>query len=132
MWGDIPLNDGVESIESAYPAKVGQSIVYKQIISDLQSAAADLPTWKQYSAYGAAGTGNLINDYKGYERGRATKGAAQALLAKVYLTIASSIASNANLYSNAFDKNDMYSKARDLCASVYTGGHDLWLDNRIF
>lgn len=132
MWGDIPLNDGVESIESAYPAKVGQSIVYKQIITDLQSAAADLPTWKQYSAYGAAGTGNLINDYKGYERGRATKGAAQALLAKVYLTIASSIASNANLYSNAFDKNDMYSKARDLCASVYTGGHDYGLITEYF
>jgi hypothetical protein len=124
MWGDIPLNDGVETIADAYPAKVRQSLVYKQIIKDLESAAVDLPTWKQYAAYGNSGTGNLLNDYKGYERGRATKGAAQALLAKVYLTIASSIGSNANLYDNAFDKNEMYTKARDLCASVYTGGHD--------
>jgi hypothetical protein len=123
MWGDIPLNDGVETIEDAYPVKVRQSLVYKQIIKDLESAAIDLPTWKQYAAFGNSGTGNLLNDYKGYERGRATKGAAQTLLAKVYLTIASSIASNANLYDNAFDKNDMYSKARVLCASVYTGGH---------
>ena len=127
MWGDIPLNDGVETIEGAYPAKVSQSLVYKQIIKDLESAAVDLPTWKQYAAYGNSGTGNLVNDYKGYERGRATKGAAQALLAKVYLTIASSIASNANLYDNAFDKNDMYTKARVLCASIYAGGHDYGL-----
>lgn len=127
MWGDIPLNDGVETIEGAYPAKVSQSLVYKQIIKDLESAAVDLPTWKQYAAYGNSGTGNLVNDYKGYERGRATKGAAQALLAKVYLTIASSIASNANLYDNAFDRNDMYTKARVLCASIYAGGHDYGL-----
>ena len=127
MWGDIPLNDGVETIDGAYPAKVSQSLVYKQIIKDLESAAVDLPTWKQYAAYGNSGTGNLVNDYKGYERGRATKGAAQALLAKVYLTIASSIASNANLYDNAFDKNDMYTKARVLCASIYAGGHDYGL-----
>ena len=123
MWGDIPLNDGVETIEGAYPAKVSQSVVYKQIIKDLETAAVDLPTWKQYSAYGNSGTGNLINDYQGYERGRATKGAAQTLLTKVYITIASSIASNANLYDNAFDKNDMYAKARAMCAAVFAGGH---------
>jgi len=132
MWGDIPLNDGVETIEDAYPAKVRQSLVYKQIIKDLESAAIDLPTWKQYAAFGNSGTGNLLNDYKGYERGRATKGAAQALLAKVYLTIASSIASNANLYDNAFDKNEMYTKSRDLCASVYSGGHDYGLTTNYF
>ena len=69
MWGDIPLNDGVETIDGAYPVKVSQSLVYKQIIKDLESAAVDLPTWKQYAAYGNSGTGNLVNDYKGYERG---------------------------------------------------------------
>ena len=132
MWGDIPLNDGVETIEDAYPVKVRQSLVYKQIIKDLESAAIDLPTWKQYAAFGNSGTGNLLNDYKGYERGRATKGAAQTLLAKVYLTIASSIASNANLYDNAFDKNEMYTKSRDLCASVYSGGHDYSLTTNYF
>ncbi len=132
MWGDIPLNDGVETIEDAYPIKVRQSLVYKQIIKDLESAAIDLPTWKQYAAFGNSGTGNLLNDYKGYERGRATKGAAQTLLAKVYLTIASSIASNANLYDNAFDKNEMYTKSRDLCASVYSGGHDYGLTTNYF
>ena len=57
------------------------------------------------------------------QKGRATKGAAQALLAKVYLTIGSSIASNANLYDNAFDKTEMYTKAKMMCDSVYTGTH---------
>ena len=132
MWGDIPFNDGVESISDAYPKKVRQSEVYKKIIQDLESAAADLPTWLQYSSYGNSGTGILLNDYKGYERGRATKGAAQALLAKVYLTIASSIASNANSYDNAFDKKDMFTKAKDLCASVYAGGHGYGLLTNCF
>jgi len=120
MWGQVPLNYGVESLNDAYPKKVHENVVYNQIIKDLQDASADLPTWNVYATYGSATSGNSLTDYQGYQPGRATKGAAQALLAKVYLTIASSIASNANLYDNAFDKTDMYTKARDLCDSVYS------------
>ena len=127
MWGQVPLNNGVESLTDAYPKKVKESVVYNQIIQDLKVASADLPSWDVYSTYGSANSGNPLTDYQGYQPGRATKGAAQALLAKVYLTIASSIASNANLYDNAFDKTEMYTKARDLCDSVYNGdqGYEL-------
>jgi starch-binding outer membrane protein, SusD/RagB family len=121
MWGQVPLNYGVESLTDAYPKKVKESVVYNQIIQDLKDASADLPTWNVYVTYGSANSGNPLTDYQGYQPGRATKGAAQALLAKVYLNIASSIASNANLFDNAFDKNDMYTKSRDLCDSVYSG-----------
>lgn len=121
IWGQVPLNYGVESLNDAYPKKVHENVIYNQIIKDLQDASADLPTWNQYATSGSATSGNPLTDYQGYQPGRATKGAAQALLAKVYLTIASSIASNANLYDNAFDKTDMYTKARDLCDSVYSG-----------
>jgi hypothetical protein len=93
------------------------------IIEDLKTASADLPKWNEYATYGSAISGNPLTDYQGYQAGRATKGAAQALLAKVYLTIGSSIASNANLYDNAFDKNEMYTKAKMMCDSVYTGTH---------
>jgi starch-binding outer membrane protein, SusD/RagB family len=123
MWGKIPLNnDGVKSIKDAYLAKVDESKVYLQIIEDLKVAAQDLPTWSQYSALGTAGSGNLLVDYQGYEPGRATKGAAQALLAKVYLTIASSMESNSNQFENAFDKSQMYINARDMCSAVCNGG----------
>lgn len=132
MWGDIPLNNGVESIAEAFPSKVKENVVYNQIIEDLKAASADLPTWNTYSAYGSSISGNPINDYKGYQPGRATKGAAQALLAKVYLTIASSIASNSNLYNNAFDKTDMYTKAKIMCDSVVNGGHGYGLQTKYF
>lgn len=123
MWGKVPLSFGTKTITDAYPAKVDESLIYKQIIADLEVAVQDLPIWAQYSANGAAGSGNLLSDYQLYEPGRATKGAAQALLAKVYLTIGSSMASNSNQFENAFDKMEMYNKAKDMCAAVYNGGH---------
>ena len=70
LWGDVPLvteriayND-----ESAFK-RVPAAQVYTQIISDLQDAVATLPTsWPSSS------------------KGRVTKYAAEAMLAKVYLT----------------------------------------------
>jgi hypothetical protein len=123
MWGDVPIINGVTTVDDAYPKKVRESVIYKLIIEDLKTASADLPKWNEYATYGSAISGNPLTDYQGYQAGRATKGAAQALLAKVYLTIGSSIASNANLYDNAFDKNEMYTKAKMMCDSVYTGTH---------
>lgn len=67
-YGKIPLRIKVESpAELQSPARP-QADIYAQIEKDLTESAADLPpSW----------TGN--------DAGRATKGAAQALLAKVYL-----------------------------------------------
>ncbi len=132
MWGSVPLNYGVVSLDDAFPAKVPENVVYNQIIQDLVSASADLPKWKSYANYGSSNNGNPLIDYQGYQPGRATKGAAQALLAKVYLTLASSIASNANLYNNTFDKTDMYTKAKDMCDSVVNGNHGYGLTAKYF
>lgn len=70
IFGDIPLIiNNISSIEEAY--KIGRtnvSEVYNQIIIDFREASEFLP-----------------NQVQG-EEGRATKGAALALLAKVYLT----------------------------------------------
>jgi hypothetical protein len=70
LFGGIPLVLEPESDIDAYlvpRAEVSQ--VYQQIISDLQYAEGALP-----AAYG------------GQDRGRATRGAAMGILAKVYLT----------------------------------------------
>lgn len=132
MWGKVPLSFGTKTIGDAYPAKVNESFIYKQIIADLEVAEKDLPIWAQYATFGTAGSGNLLSDYQRYEPGRATKGAAQALLAKVYLTIASSMESNSNQFDNAFDKTQMYTKAKDMCALVVNGGHGYGLHANYF
>lgn len=76
LWGDVPLildYDPTAVAASQYAvAKTASTIVYNQIINDLTEAAATLP-----------------NSYSSPDVGRATKGAALALLAKVYLTMAS-------------------------------------------
>nr|WP_295923853.1 RagB/SusD family nutrient uptake outer membrane protein [uncultured Dyadobacter sp.] len=71
-FGDVPLVlKETKTVDEGYSqARVPQAEVYAQIIADLNEAASKLP---------ASYTGNNI--------GRATKGAAQALLGKVYLTI---------------------------------------------
>jgi hypothetical protein len=70
LWGDIPIITKV--IDNAdqynYPRQKTED-VYKLIIEDLARAEADLPA-----------------TYSGADVGRATKGAAKALLAKVYLS----------------------------------------------
>ena len=69
MFGDIPLI--VEENAPLTPAQATAEQVYAQVVTDLSEAAAVLPL-----SY-AAGNG----------RGRATQGAANAILAKVYLTL---------------------------------------------
>lgn len=71
MYGDVPLIDReVKSLAEAVVARTPAEQVYALIVSDLEQAIQALPTRDQY---GAA------------DLGRASKGAAQALLAKVYL-----------------------------------------------
>ncbi len=68
LWGGVPLyTEYVKSVEGA-KAKSTQQEVYKQVIDDLKAAEGLLP-----ATYGAS-------DY-----GRATKAAAQVLMARTYL-----------------------------------------------
>jgi len=88
LWGPVPLIDRVIEIsdeESQY-TRVSVDGVYSLIISDLQTAVSNL-------------------DNSNY--GRASKAAAEALLAKVYLT------------------RGNYNEARTLCESVMSSGFGL-------
>ncbi|MGZ5253477.1 MAG: RagB/SusD family nutrient uptake outer membrane protein, partial [Flavitalea sp.] len=69
MFGDVPLI--IEENAPVIPEVSTVDAIYAQVVSDLGAAAEDLP-----ASY-AAGNG----------RGRATNGAANAILAKVYLTM---------------------------------------------
>src|SRR6188768_1477279 len=75
LWGDVPLiteNQNYVKAQDYYVAKSAATEIYAQIEKDLTEAAAALPA-----------------TYTGADIGRATAGAAKALLAKVYLTKAS-------------------------------------------
>ena len=70
FYGDVPLiTNEVTSLNGLNVARTPSAQVYATIISDLQTAATSLPV-----------------SYSGADVGRVTTGAAQALLAKVYLT----------------------------------------------
>jgi len=71
LFGDLPLmTTALASLDKlTYPKRAPKADVYTQIINDLKAAEAVLP-----------------NTYTGADQGRATKGAAQAFLASVYLT----------------------------------------------
>lgn len=67
-YGNIPLHLKVETPAEAQKPVSTQAVIYAQIEKDCTEAAADLPT-----------------SWTGADLGRATKGAALALLAKTYL-----------------------------------------------
>jgi tetratricopeptide (TPR) repeat protein len=67
LWGNVPLQLK-SSTPTDLPATSSQAQVYAQVEKDLTEAAAVLPA-----------------SYTGNDRGRATKGAANALLAKAYM-----------------------------------------------
>jgi hypothetical protein len=69
LWGDVPLTLTSVSLEESYRvSRTPQTQVFEQVVRDLQEAEKALPT-----------------AWTGAEQGRATKGAAQALLGRVYL-----------------------------------------------
>lgn len=71
LWEDVPLfTEPVEVPSDALVAETSREKIYAVMIQDLQDAEASLPLKSSYSAA---------------DVGRATKGAAQALLGKVYL-----------------------------------------------
>lgn len=73
FFGDVPLTlKPVEPGDDLRPFRTPKADVYKQIISDLNQAITLLPPKEQYS---------------GNDVGRASKGSATGMLAKVYLTL---------------------------------------------
>ena len=69
VYGDIPLLvTETVSLENLEVSRTAEATIYEQIVADLEAAAIDLP-----ESYGNSQTG------------RATSGAARALLAKVYM-----------------------------------------------
>lgn len=71
IWGDVPLvlTEVKDPFTAFNDTRQPQNVVYEQIVKDLQDAINALPL-----------------TYATVDLGRATKGAAQTLLAKVYLT----------------------------------------------
>lgn len=97
-FGDVPLiTEAPDTPTDAflYPARSPKALVYEQIIRDLTEALEQLPEREAYS---------------GADLGRASKGAAAGLLAKVYLTLGN------------------YEKTLELCQQVGALGYSLTAD----
>jgi hypothetical protein len=93
FFGDVPLITKPQNVgDDLNPARTPKADVYQQIISDLTTAMDSLPPRESYS---------------GSDVGRASKGAATGLLAKVYLTLGD------------------YQKTVDLCKQVTALGYKL-------
>ena len=73
FFGDVPLVlSPVNPGDDLRPSRTAKNVVYDQIISDLKIAAEHLP---------------VSSSYAGSDIGRASKGSAYGMLAKVYLTL---------------------------------------------
>ncbi|MFH6991592.1 RagB/SusD family nutrient uptake outer membrane protein [Flavobacterium sp. FlaQc-48] len=73
FFGDVPLiTEPQNSSSDLYPSRTSKDKVYAQILSDLENAVSLLPNKE---------------DYTEADKGRATKGSAIGLLAKVNLTL---------------------------------------------
>lgn len=119
LWGDVPMRlDPL--VESGDFPLTPMKEVYAQIVKDLEESIPSL--WNRGEK----------------PEGRMNKSAARALLADVYITMASS-AKNYNSatsarglkpYHDAFASNidEYYTKAKDLCSAVIQGPYRL-LDN---
>lgn len=87
-FGDVPLITGLAA-EDPYAKRSAAADVYNQIIEDLKIAEVNLAD--KY-------------DYMDANGGRATKGAAKALLGRVYLTMAGAPMNKAGMYAEAEKK----------------------------
>lgn len=76
LWGGMPIIDKPQTLaDDLYPARASIAETYAFIAQGLKEAIEDLPTRSEYTAMGIA-------------PGHITKGGAQGILAKVYLTMA--------------------------------------------
>lgn len=95
LYGDIPLITEETDLVGGEIVRDPIADVYNLIVSDLQTAIANLPdTWDEKKI------------------GRPTKGAAKTLLAKVYITMATAPMNNTSYYQ----------QARDMAADVMDDG----------
>jgi hypothetical protein len=103
FWGEVPLvlhkglNDEGESLTRA-----AIDDVYKQIEQDLTDAANNLPH---------------VNEYSGADKGRATWGAANTLLSKVYL-----VWGQTSPAYNDTQREELYRKSIDRATEVINSG----------
>ncbi|HAQ19748.1 MAG TPA: RagB/SusD family nutrient uptake outer membrane protein [Prolixibacteraceae bacterium] len=98
-FGDIPLiTEPQNPNDNLLVPRISKDEVYKQIISDFENAIDLLPSAREYS---------------GTDIGRASKGSAEGMLAKVFLTLSSLNAEN------------NWQRVVDLCNSVASLGHTL-------
>lgn len=100
LFGEVPLRTEIlEDVAQIPVAKSPIKDVYDQIINDLKAGEEEMSTAKN-------------------EEGRANKTAAQALLAKVYLHLASSKASGAPGYDWVTDATALYASAKEYAGKV--------------
>jgi hypothetical protein len=100
-FGRVPMHkEPIQSLSQARSAYATIPEIYEMIISDLEQAIALMPIAKQ--------------------QGRVDKVGAQSLLAKVYLTLASSKMTGAPGYEWVSDAEDMYTKAAEYAGEVVT------------
>jgi len=101
-FGDVPLiTKPQEPNDNLLVSRVPKAEVYTQIISDFEKAIDLLPS---------------ANEYSDTDIGRASKGSAEGMLAKVYLTLSS------------LGQGDYWNRVVDLCNSVQNLGHSLNAD----
>ncbi|SDN00566.1 RagB/SusD family nutrient uptake outer membrane protein [Kriegella aquimaris] len=76
LWGGMPIVDKPQTLDDdLYPARASIEETYAFLTKDFEDAAAILPTKSEYTT-------------RGFNAGHATKGAAQGMLAKAYITMA--------------------------------------------
>ena len=97
QWGDIPMPLVETTSASLVVDKVAAKEVYKQIIADLTEAVTNLPTTQK-------------------DVGRATKGAAKFLLARVYLT------RGWNFNNSLGGSNADFTSSLQLCDQIISSG----------
>lgn len=96
FWGEVPLV--LHNVDGAGIGRSAVDDVYTQIVSDLESAATNLP---------------LAANYATADKGRASKGAAYTLLSKVYL-----VWGQTSDTGGATVKKEKYRKSIDAANSV--------------
>ncbi|SDZ82137.1 RagB/SusD family nutrient uptake outer membrane protein [Pedobacter hartonius] len=112
LYGDVPLILHAQNSINLADQQVSRTptaLVYEQIETDLSSAAADLP-----------------NSYTSADLGRATAGAANSLLAKVYLTQAkwAKAVTQAELVINGPYGYDLFSNYADVFLPASENGRE--------
>lgn len=104
LWGGVPLVLSTDINETQYLARATESEVYDQIVSDLTDAIAALPTTQDLT-------------------GRATKGAAEGLLAKVYASMPTIDYTKVLEYCNAVLSDSQYQLV-DNYADLFDGNYE--------